>query len=68
MYKVVIKSEVYSEWECYQRPWHGVDFNTWVVDNYPEIVAVEWKDSVRWSTREFTFESEEMYHWFLLRQ
>ena len=67
MYTVIIEDDVYRYWSCYQESWEGTIFNEWVVKNNPEVLSVEWFDGFN-TTREFVFESEEMYHWFLLRQ
>ena len=70
-YTIKVEAMVYDGWACYQAWWtSGVtdpeSFNDWVILHYPEILLVEWDNQT--DDRLFTFESENHYHWFLLRQ
>ena len=70
MYEVRVGLEVYGEWDSYRR-WKVAYrvFGVWMPEQYPEVLSVEWyDDSAVNLDRIFRFESEEMYHWFLLRQ
>ena len=76
MYEVVVPKSVYRHWNSYQV-WNNtavVDkvFNVSLVDDYPEVLAARWVDDdpqlAPQFARAFTFESEEYYHWFLLKQ
>ena len=69
MYEVTMNEKEYSELPCFDKWWNDldikIDFNDWLPTCYPEVILVEWGGS---DSRTFTFESEEMYHWFLLKQ
>lgn len=75
MYTVIVPRETYQLWECYEK-WSWAPgpiwFQEWVMINYPEIKGIRevgnpnlYDDRL---ARAFVFESEEHYHWFLLKQ
>ena len=77
MYEVIVPASVYSEWQCYkecgkqQTFSNAVYFSDWVLARYPEVLDTANDGSIYINgdmTRRFVFESEEHYHWFLLRQ
>lgn len=71
VYEVIVPKDEYKRWQCYRDNMvEPFIFNDWVVDRYPEVLSAKWvniHDSEDY-TRIFTFESAELYHWFLLRQ
>ena len=69
MYEVVVSFSAYHKWDSFHR-WSRTDtdsFRKWLLESYPEILSVEW-DIKGTPGKAFTFASEEMYQWFLLRQ
>ncbi len=71
VYEVIVPKDEYKRWQCYRDNMvELIIFNDWVVDRYSEVLSAKWVDvgDMANTDRVFTFESEEMYHWFLLRQ
>ena len=68
MFSVVIPTDVYEHWECYIE-WRDYStvatFFDWIVTRDCGVLSVKF---VKLWDVEFTFESEEHYNWFLLRQ
>ena len=70
MYNVVVPVDVYMSWVCYRDWWDDTGhlmFEGWVMNRYPEVLGVKWVPPSN-TSREFIFESEEHYNWFLLKQ
>ena len=69
MYQVVISYQAYSNWSIY-REWFQSDihepFDDYCKGNYPEVISIEMVNGM-FLGREYTFESESYYHWFLLK-
>jgi len=70
MYSVEIQWLVYRNWPVYSD-WciNGVggSFMLYVRDRYPEILSMGDHIAADGGFRVFEFESEEHYHWFLLK-
>jgi hypothetical protein len=68
MFSVVIPTNVYEHWDSYIE-WRDnstvATFFDWIVTRDCDVLSVKFVEP--WNI-EFTFESEEHYHWFLLRQ
>ena len=67
MYTIEVPLSVYQHWmpELGSIAWLKTPNTEYFISTYPEIVSTQYhsgKDS-----REFVFESEEHYHWFLLK-
>lgn len=61
MYRVTVPREIYSKWSCYGTGW--------MTPSDPEILSAGYVSEEPYAyDMEFTFDSEEMYQWFLLRQ
>ena len=58
---------MYCQW-CEHLRFTGdtMGFRSWVPENYPEVISVS--DGAHIGDIEFTFKSEDHYHWFLLQQ
>ena len=68
MYRIVIHANVYRRWQVY-TDWgtNGYDggFGDFCMDRYPEVLVRS--AYVGGGIREFEFESEDHYNWFLLQ-
>ena len=64
MYIINVPHVEIVDWKAWREPWKDRSFIDHLQECYPEV------QSIRWSLTgvEFTFESDEYYHWFLLKQ
>jgi len=74
MYSIEIHSNVYRQWRVWSEwisrssfmvPRMLIMFDMYCVNHYPGVLKVHVVD---YDVREFVFESEEHYVWFLLQQ
>jgi hypothetical protein len=68
MFNISLTEEEFRQLPCYAKWWNDMSiedhFHEWLPKYYPEVISVKWHES----DRIFTFESEEHYNWFLLKQ
>ena len=64
-YIINVERRIFSKWKSYCEDWDLAEYHSHLLENYPEVVSVRLTPGLN---REFTFESEEHYHWFLLKQ
>ena len=76
MYRVTIPYAVYSEWQLYDdyMSTSVIGFSSYVMERYPEVldaVYIFHTNGVTGATGamvyQLDFESEDHYHWFLLK-
>ena len=67
MYRVSIGTNIYTEWQTFDEYLKAREYSfvDWLKDRYPGIVDIRVQQSDL--TMKFKFESEEHYHWFLLK-
>ena len=67
-YTVKFESSVIKSWRCFDEWWDDVDapddYFDFLLSGYPELLDI---DGDMYNGWEFVFESEEHYHWFLLK-
>ena len=75
MYTLIIKSWKTHSWHAYVEYLDNTVYNTfpsYLLNIYPEIVKIEEDNisglAIRYFQMTITFQSEEHYHWFLLKQ
>jgi hypothetical protein len=73
-FRIEIKQSEFCKWPIYHSDWQALGinmlnngFNVMLKQVYPEIIDIEYVPDVMAFDRYFTFESEEHYHWFLLK-
>ena len=70
MYSVEIRNTDYYNWSAYDEwdPLIDGSFQSYFMLTYPEIISCDRRGRFGEPTyRTFVFESEEHYHWFLLK-
>ena len=75
MYTLLIKSWETHRWQAYVDYLNNqvyVGFERYLLENYPEILTIHEErvdmDTIKYFQLTITFQSEQHYQWFLLKQ